>query len=165
MSTFKLKKQGGTLVDLRQYAQIHEATGSPAVVVGPRRREYNIQYTQGVQSDAWGTAGDGRERATLASITVELKRDQTRAWQRTAIEELHALCLQTVAWQNLHDQREYAVTQARVTDETPDEALHTYFVTIVFWEQGGTALLGDAVVILPPGTGTGASVWRVFTDA
>lgn len=164
MSTFKLKKGDGTLVDLRQYAHIDEATGYPAVRLGPRRREYNIQQTQAVQQDAWGTAGDGRERATLASITVELKRDQSRAWQRTAIEELHAHCLQTVAWQNLHDQREYAVNQARVTDETPDEDLNTYFITIVFWEKGGAALLGDAVVILPPSE-SGASVWRVFTDA
>lgn len=159
MSTFKLKKADGTLVDLRQYAEIDPKTGSPAVQLGPRRREYNLQYRQGVQGDAWGTAGDGHERATLASITVELKRGETRAWQRQAIEELHALCLQTVAWQNLHDQREYAVNQARVTDETPDESLHTYFITIVFWEKGGAALLGDAVIILPPGDGDGIPQW------
>lgn len=162
--TFKLKKVDGSLIDLAMYAEPGEG-GEPGITLGDRQRTYNIQHTQSVDSDNWGTAGDGKERPSLVTLRIELKRVDgatiTRAWQRTAIEQLHAACLAAVAWQNTYDEREYALRQARVTSEGPTEK--SYMVELTLWESGASTNLGDTVIILPPDNG-GGFVWRTFTD-
>lgn len=160
--TFKLKKMNGDLIDLAMYAQPGEG-GGPGITLGERQRTYNIQHTQAVDSTNWGVAGDGLERPSLVTLRIELRRADgvtvTRAWHRTAIEQLTAHCLAAVAWQNTYDQREYALRQARVTSEVPTEL--SYMVELTFWESGAATNLGSNVIILPPdeNTGGGTPQW------
>ncbi|MFC4426199.1 hypothetical protein [Deinococcus navajonensis] len=163
MTTFRLKKQDGSLIDLAMYAEMDK--GVPAITLSERQRSYALSQGRAPEGGNWGVFGDGLEQPSVMTLRIELKRTTeagiTRAWQRTAIEQLQAACLDAVAWQNLFDEREYALRQARLTLESPTET--SYFVELTFWETGPSTALGSGVVILPP-TG-GRQVWRVYTDA
>lgn len=159
--SFKVKKSGGALVDLATYAET-DTQGNPAVWPGDRPRTYALSQGRAVEGDEWGVFGDGREQPSTLTLSLTLKRRTTRAWQRQAIDELEALALDAVALQNLYDGCEYALREARVTQERPTE--RSYVIELTLWLTGARTALGSVVEIPPyePPTGTGAQEWRTM---